>query len=59
MFEMWRLRDEIRFLFRKLFRIKRWKSLIFGVEIGFWMVAIYFILWSVEIGVRTKERRIG
>ena len=59
MFDDWRLRDYIKVFFNKVFRIKRWKSLIFGIEIGFWMVAIYFLIWSMEIGVRTKERRIG
>jgi len=48
----WRLRDEIKFLIYRYFRFRRWKSLNFGIEISLWFVAIYFIIWSVEIGVR-------
>lgn len=59
MFEAWRLRDEIRFLIRKIFRMKRWKSLIFGLEIGLYFVSIYILIWSFECGVRRVERRIG
>ena len=52
LYEHWRLRDEVRFQIRKWIRIRRWKSLNFGLEISLWIVAIYFMIWSFEIGIR-------
>lgn len=51
----WRLRDEVRVFIYRYFRVKRWKSLNFGVEIGLYFVALYFLFWSFEIGVRIYD----
>jgi len=59
MFEDVTLREMVKALLQKLFRMKRWKSLIFGVEIGLYFASIYILFWSVECGVRRVERRIG
>jgi len=59
MFEGVTLREMVKALLQKVFRMKRWKSLILGLEIGFWFVSIYILVWSFECGVRKKERRIG
>ena len=40
---------------KKLFRIKKWESINFGIEIALFYVSIYFLFWSIEIGMYKGE----
>lgn len=46
----WTWRHEVWWIYRTFFKMKKWDSLNFGIEIGLFYISIYFLLWSITIG---------